>query len=471
MAGDTDIRKTVEAQRAFFASGATIPVQFRIDALKRLKAAIQAHEAEIEEALLCDVGKSSFESYMCEVGMTLAELCYHLKHLHKWVKPHRVASDFANFHSSCFRIAEPYGLTLVMSPWNYPFMLTLEPLIGAVAAGNCCVVKPSAYSAATSMVVARLIAEVFDPAHVSCVLGGRAENTSLLDQRWDYIFFTGSPAVGRLVMEKASHHLTPVSLELGGKSPCVIAKDANLELAARRLAFGKYLNVGQTCIAPDYVLCEESVHDEFVGLFTKAIVEQYGANALENPDYGQIVNDKHFDRICGLINPNKIAFAAAGQADPRDIEQITDRDNRRIAPVVMCDVTDDDAVMGEEIFGPLCPILKVKDMAEAEVFIKAHEKPLALYLFSNNRAVQERFMKHVPFGGGCINDTIVHIATSNMPFGGVGNSGMGAYHGKWSFDTFSHTKSVLRKHNWIDVPLRMQPYTAMKEKILRMFLR
>lgn len=471
MASEADIQEILTRQRTFFATGKTIDVNFRIDALRRLQAAIQEHEAEIEEALRVDVGKSAFEGYMCEVGLTLAELSYQLKHVRKWAKPHRVASDLANFHSSYFRIAEPYGVTLVMSPWNYPFMLTVEPLIGAVAAGNCCVVKPSAYSAATSEIIAKLVEEVFDPGHVACVLGGRAENTALLEQRWDYIFFTGSPTVGKLVMEKASRYLTPVSLELGGKSPCIIAKDANLELAAKRLAFGKYLNVGQTCIAPDYVLCDESIHDEFVELFKKAIVEQYGANALENPDYGHIVNEKHFDRILGLIDMDKLAFAAAGGGTPGSVEQLAKRETLQIAPVVMCDVIDDDAVMGEEIFGPLCPILKVKDMGEAEAFIKAHEKPLALYLFSNNRATQDRFMKHVPFGGGCINDTIVHIATSHMPFGGVGNSGMGAYHGKWSFDTFCHTKSVLRKHNWIDLPMRVQPYTAAKEKLIRMFLK
>lgn len=471
MASEAEIQKVIDTQRAFFANGKTFDVQFRIDALKRLQVAIKAHEEEIEEALRQDVGKSAFEGYMCEVGLTLAELSYQIKHVRKWAKPHRVASDLANFHSSYFRIAEPYGVTLVMSPWNYPFMLTIEPLIGAIAAGNCCVVKPSAYSAATSDIIAKLVEEVFEPGHVACILGGRAENTALLEARWDYIFFTGSPTVGKLVMEKASRNLTPVSLELGGKSPCIIAKDANLKLAAQRLAFGKYLNVGQTCIAPDYVLCDESVHDEFVELFCAAIAQQYGANALDNEDYGHIVNEKHFDRICGLIDPDKVVYAAAGEADIHDVAQISDLASRRIAPVVMTDVTAEDAVMGEEIFGPLCPILKVKDMAEAESFIKEHEKPLALYLFSNDRATQNRFMSHVPFGGGCINDTIVHIATSHMPFGGVGNSGMGAYHGKWSFDTFSHTKSVLRKHNWIDLPMRVQPYDEGKRKLIRMFLK
>lgn len=468
MATEGEIKQVMEAQRAFFARGVTIDVEFRITALKRLQAAIKRREEEITAVLREDVGKSAFEGYMCEVGLTLSELAYQLKHVRRWARPQRVRADLANFHSSYRRIAEPYGLTLVMSPWNYPFMLTLEPLIGAIAAGNCCVVKPSAYSAATSAVIASLIEEVFEPGHVACVLGGRAENTALLEQRWDYIFFTGSPTVGKLVMEKASRHLTPVSLELGGKSPCIIARDANLKLAAQRLAFGKYLNVGQTCIAPDYVLCEESVHDEFVELFKQAVVIMYGSNAFENPDYGHIVNEKHFDRLMGLIDPAKVVLSAEGTTDA---PQFGKRETLQIAPIIMTGVTGDDAVMGEEIFGPLCPIVKVRDLAEAEAFIKAHEKPLALYLFSGSKVTQERFLRHVPFGGGCINDTIVHIATSHMPFGGVGNSGMGAYHGRQSFETFSHFKSVLRKYNWIDLPLRNQPYSQAKERLIRLFLR
>ena len=460
MATQEQINGIKRCQEAFFATGITISVDYRLQALRRLEAVIRRREAEIEAAIKSDLGKSAFEGYMCELGLTLAELSYQLKHLRRWTKPQRVAPDLANFPSSYRTVAEPYGEVLVMSPWNYPFLLTIEPVIGAVAAGNCCVVKPSAYSPATSALIAELIEEAFDPGHVTCILGGREENSLLLEQRWDYIFFTGSPGVGKIVMEKASRFLTPVSLELGGKSPCIIAADADLELAATRLAFGKWLNVGQTCIAPDYVLCDASVHERFVELLKEKTAAMYGSDALANPDYGKIVNRKHFERVCGLIDPAKVVYG--GRCDEASL---------KIEPTIMTDVTAEDAVMGEEIFGPLCPIIKVSGPAEAEAFVKAHEKPLALYLFSEDKAVQDRFLRTVPFGGGCINDTIVHIATSKMGFGGVGNSGMGSYHGRKSFETFSHTKSILKKHRWIDLPMRYQPYTAAKERLVRLFLR
>ena len=460
MATQEQIDGIKRCQEAFFATGITISVDYRLQALRRLEAVIRRREAEIEAAIKSDLGKSAFEGYMCELGLTLAELGYQLKHLRRWAKPQRVAPDLANFPSSYRTVAEPYGEVLVMSPWNYPFLLTIEPVIGAVAAGNCCVVKPSAYSPATSALIAELIEEAFDPGHVTCVLGGREENSLLLEQRWDYIFFTGSPGVGKLVLEKASRFLTPVSLELGGKSPCIIAADADLELAATRLAFGKWLNVGQTCIAPDYVLCDASVHERFVELLKEKTAAMYGSDALANPDYGKIVNRKHFERVRGLIDPAKVVYG--GRCDEPSL---------KIEPTIMTGVTAEDAVMGEEIFGPLCPIIKVGGPQEAEAFVKEREKPLALYLFTNDRGLQERFMRYVPFGGGCINDTIVHIATSKMGFGGVGNSGMGSYHGRKSFETFSHTKSILKKHRWIDLPMRYQPYTAAKERLVRLFLR
>ena len=460
MATQEQIDGIKRCQEAFFATGITISVDYRLQALRRLEAVIRRREAEIEAAIKSDLGKSAFEGYMCELGLTLAELGYQLKHLRRWAKPQRVAPDLANFPSSYRTVAEPYGEVLVMSPWNYPFLLTIEPVIGAVAAGNCCVVKPSAYSPATSALIAELIEEAFDPGHVTCILGGREENSLLLEQRWDYIFFTGSPGVGKLVMEKASRFLTPVSLELGGKSPCIIAADADLELAATRLAFGKWLNVGQTCIAPDYVLCDASVHERFVELLKEKTAAMYGSDALANPDYGKIVNRKHFERVRSLIDPAKVVYG--GRCDEASL---------KIEPTIMTDVTAEDAVMGEEIFGPLCPIIKVGGPQEAEAFVKEREKPLALYLFTNDRGLQERFMRYVPFGGGCINDTIVHIATSKMGFGGVGNSGMGSYHGRKSFETFSHTKSILKKHRWIDLPMRYQPYTAAKERLVRLFLR
>lgn len=455
-----DIASVMERQRAFFATGATIDVDFRMRALKRLGAAIRSHETEIKFALREDLGKSFFEGYMCEVGLVLSELGYQMSHLRRWVRPRHVLPDLANFPSTYREVPEPYGVTLVMSPWNYPFMLTIEPLIGAVAAGNCCVVKPSAYSPATSALIARILREAFEPGHVDVVLGGRAENTELLEQRFDYIFFTGSVEVGKLVQQKAARHLTPVTLELGGKSPCVIARDADLDVAAARVAFGKWLNVGQTCVAPDYVLVDEAVELEFAEKLAVAAARMYGADALSNPDYGRMVNEKHFERVRGLIDPAKVVYG--GRSNP---------DTLQIEPTVMMGCTGEDAAMQQEIFGPVLPIISVKSMEEAEAFIRCREKPLALYLFTRSRQLAQRFERHVPFGGGCVNDTIVHLATSRMGFGGVGASGMGAYHGRKSFETFSHTKSVLSKGTWCDLPLRYQPYSAAKLRLVRAFLR
>lgn len=453
------IEDVVSAQRTFFQSGKTLSMEYRIEALGRLKRSILDHEAEIEFALREDLGKSFSEGYMCEVGLTLSELRHQIGHVRGWAKPHAAMTDLANFPARSYTVAEPYGVTLVMSPWNYPFMLTMEPLIGAVAAGNCCIVKPSAYSPATSSVIARIVREAFEPGHVDTVLGGREQNAKLLDQCFDYIFFTGSESVGRLVQEKAAVNLTPTTLELGGKSPCIIAADADLALAAKRIAFGKWLNVGQTCVAPDYVLVDRRVEAQFAEELVKAVVTMYGANAFENPDYGHMVNEKHFRRVVGLIDPTKVVLGGEAKAETLQIE-----------PTIMMGVTSDDAVMQEEIFGPVLPLICVDSMEEAVAFVKARKKPLALYLFTNNADLKHRILQQVPFGGGCVNDTIMHIATSHMPFGGVGASGMGQYHGKASFDTFSHTKSVLDKATWLDLPMRYQPYGRVKDALVRMFV-
>lgn len=457
-----DTEHLVRKQRDFFDSGKTLDVSYRIQALEKLEQAIVKHEEELYRALRADLGKSRAESYMCEVGLTLSELRYVKRHVRAWSKGRRVRTPLAQFHGKSFTVQEPYGVTLVMSPWNYPVLLTLEPLIGALAAGNCCVVKPSAYSSATSGVMARLIREAFPEEYVSVVEGGRQENQSLLNQRFDYIFFTGGVTVGKMVMEKASAHLTPVTLELGGKSPCVVDRTADLKLAARRLVFGKYLNCGQTCVAPDYVLAEESIREEFLGYVKQEIAKQFGENPLENPNYGKIVNRKHFERLKGLIDADREKLVCGGTCEEETL---------RIAPTVLDKVAAEDAVMQEEIFGPIMPVLSIKDMDEARAFIKNREKPLALYIFTSDKRTEQRFLKEVPFGGGCVNDTIIHLATSNMGFGGVGNSGMGSYHGKKSFETFSHEKSIVKKYTWIDMPMRYQPYTEMKEKLVRMFVK
>lgn len=454
------IQEMIQRQRAFFRTGKTIPLPYRRIALQRLGRAIRANEKEIYAALRADLNKTDTESYMCEIGMTLSELSYQLKHMEAWAKKQCKISPLAQFSAESFTIKEPYGVVLIMSPWNYPFMLTMEPLIGALAAGNCCVVKPSAYAPATSAVIRRILRECFDPEYVLVVEGGRAENQALLDQRFDYIFFTGGVTVGKEVMAKAAKHLTPVTLELGGKSPCVVDKTAKIDLAAKRIVFGKLLNCGQTCVAPDYILVDSSIKDALIASLKKWIVRMYGENAAQNPEYVKMINQKHFDRVCGLIDPQKVVFGGTWNSE-----------TMQIAPTILDNVTAADAVMQEEIFGPIFPILSVENMAEAEKFILEREKPLALYLFTQDRRLAERFLKHIPFGGGCINDTIIHLATSRMGFGGVGGSGMGSYHGKKSFDTFSHEKSIVKKHTWIDLPVRYAPYEKWQETLLRLFLR
>ena len=454
------IESIVSAQRAYFAKGETLDVTFRKAALRKLRDAILARESDINAALFKDLNKSASESYMCEVGMTIAELNYVLAHVDRWAKKHYVLSPLAQFHARSFTVYNPYGVVLVMSPWNYPFMLTMEPLIGALAAGNCCVVKPSAYAPATSAIIRDLIAECFPPEYVTVVEGGRRENQALLDQRFDYIFFTGGVTVGREVMRKAAEHLTPVSLELGGKSPCIVDSTAKLDLAAKRLAFGKLLNCGQTCVAPDYLLIDRKVKDEFLALLKKHITAMIGEDALKNEKYVRMISRRHYDRVLGLIDPEKVVYGGKG-----------DEATLHIQPTIMDGVTGNDPVMQEEIFGPILPVIAYDTMDEAIAFISSREHPLALYLFSEDKAVQEHFLRAVPFGGGCINDTIIHLATSRMGFGGVGHSGMGSYHGVRSFKTFSHEKSIVNKSTWMDLPVRYMPYSPLKDKLLRIFLR
>ena len=454
-----DIQSLVQAQRSHFQTGATLGLTARRTALKRLGAAIRAHEGDISAALLADLNKSPTEGYMCEVGLTLSELSFVEKRLARWMGDRNHLTPLAQFPARSFTVQEPYGVVLIMSPWNYPFLLTMEPLIGAIAAGNCCVVKPSAYSPATSAVIRDILSQCFPPEYVAVVEGGRAENQALLDQKFDYIFFTGGTAVGKEVMSKAAKHLTPVTLELGGKSPCIVDATARLELAAKRVVFGKLLNCGQTCVAPDYLLIDRRVKDRFLAHLRKQISLQYG-DALDNNGYVRMVNRKHFDRVLGLIDPSKVVLG--GGSNP---------DALKIQPTVLDGVSPEDPVMGEEIFGPVLPVLTFDRVEEALEFVNARPRPLALYLFSQDKRTHELFLRRSSFGGGCINDTIIHLATSRMPFGGVGNSGMGGYHGRASFDTFSHRKSIVKKSAWIDLPVRYAPYSPVKDKLLRLFLR
>ena len=455
-----DLERIAESQRAFFRTGKTLDLHYRRQALRRLRDTIAEREADVAAALRADLNKSEFESYMCETGLTLSEIGFQMRHMGGWAKDRRVATPLAQFHAKSFTVQEPYGVTLVMSPWNYPFMLCMEPLAGVLAAGNCCVLKPSAYAPATSAVIRDIVTACFPPEYVTVVEGGRAENQALLDQKFDYIFFTGGVSVGRQVMEKAAQNLTPVTLELGGKSPCIVDRTAKLDLAAKRLAFGKLLNCGQTCVAPDYLLIDRTVKDEFLRCLQKWMDAMYGEDALENGDYVRMINRKHFDRVSALIDPAKVVYG--GKTDPASL---------KIQPTILDNVTGEDAVMGEEIFGPVLPVIAFDCIDEAEDFILSRPNPLALYIFSQDKAVQDRFLRRVPFGGGCVNDTIIHLASSRMGFGGVGGSGMGSYHGKKSFDTFSHEKSIVNKSTWMDLPVRYAPYSDVKGRVMRRFLK
>ncbi len=455
-----DIQSLVTAQRAYFNTGATLSLSARKAALKRLREAIKAREADISAALQTDLNKSPTESYMCETGLTLSELSFVDRRLGRWMRDRPHLTPLAQFPARSFTVQEPYGVALIMSPWNYPFLLTIEPLIGAIAAGNCAVVKPSAYSPAVSAVIREMLADCFPPEFVAVVEGGRAENQALLDQKFDYIFFTGGVAVGREVMARAARHLTPVTLELGGKSPCIVDATAQLDLAAKRLVFGKLLNCGQTCVAPDYLLIDRRVKDRFLAYLRKWTVAMYGSEALDNQGYVRMVNRKHFDRVMGLIDQSKVVFG--GKGDPGTL---------KIQPTVLDGVSPDDPVMREEIFGPVLPVLTFDRVEEALEFVNSRPHPLALYLFSQDKRVQRLFLRRALFGGGCINDTIIHLATSRMAFGGVGSSGMGSYHGKDSFNTFSHRKGIVSKSALFDLPVRYAPYTPAKKKLLRLFLR
>lgn len=456
----TEIQKLLDGQREFFLTGKTLPIAYRREALKKLYKAVEDNEALLADALYSDLGKSRQESYMCEIGLVKSEIGYMLRHMRSFAKERRVHTPLAQTLSRSFVKPCPYGNVLIMSPWNYPVLLTLEPLTDALAAGNTAIIKPSAYSPAVSEVLDKLIGDCFPKEYVAVVKGGRQENSSLLDCDFNYIFFTGSKAVGKEVMKKASERLIPITLELGGKSPCIVDKSANIKLAAKRIVFGKFVNCGQTCVAPDYIYCDSSVKGRLVEELKHQIQRQYGESPLYNVNYGKIISQKHFDRISGLIDPEKTIFG--GKTIPQAL---------KIEPTIMDNVSWDDAVMQEEIFGPVLPILEYKSLNEAAEKINSMDSPLALYIFSSDKRNIDFVKNRIQFGGGCINDTLIHLATSEMGFGGVGASGMGSYHGRAGFDAFSHKKSIVDKKTIIDLPMRYQPYTKLYEKMVRFFLR
>lgn len=442
-----EYKSILHAQRAYFQTGDTKDVEFRIRQLKKLYQWIEVHEQEIMDALYQDLNKSNFEAYATEIGIVKEEIRYTLKHLRKWAAPKRVPTPITQFPSKSFVYPEPYGIVLIMSPWNYPFQLTIAPLVGAICAGNCAVVKPSAYSPHTTKVMADMLKELFPEKYIAVVEGGRQENQALLNERFDYIFFTGSVNVGKYVMEKASAHLTPVSLELGGKSPCIVDETADLKLAAKRIVWGKFLNCGQTCVAPDYILVQNSVKDKLVRYMEKYICKMFGKEPMQNPEYPKMINEKHFNRVLGLTEQTHIVCGGGSDAGKLKIE-----------PTILDQVTWESPVMQEEIFGPILPVLTFYDIEEAIQMVNARPRPLALYYFTKDKQREAMMLKQVSYGGGCINDTIVHLATSHMPFGGVGNSGMGGYHGKDSFDTFTHKKSIMKKSLLLDIPIRYAPF-------------
>lgn len=454
------IVEIIKRQNTYFESGATRTKEARLSSLETLKKAIEAHEEDLCNALKKDLGKSGAETFMCETGLTVSEINWLKKHLRCLMRERCVRTPLAQFAAKSFRSPSPYGTVLIISPWNYPVLLTLEPLADALAAGNTAVLKPSAYAPATSEVLKNMLEECFEPERVAVITGGRDENQALLRQKFDKIFFTGSKTVGKEVLRLAAEHLTPVTLELGGKSPCIVEKSAKIDLAAKRIAFGKFLNCGQTCVAPDYVLCDEHIKDALVAAIKKEIILQFGEKPLDNPDYGKIINEKHFNRLKALIHTEKTIWGGS-----------CDKESERIEPTVMTGITWDDAVMGEEIFGPLLPILTYKTLDEALTVIESRPHPLALYCFTENKKVKEQVLKKCRFGGGCINDTIIHLATSEMAFGGVGESGMGCYHGKAGFEEFTHIRSIVDKKTWMDMPVRYQPYTEKKAGLLKLFLK
>lgn len=453
-----DMHLLLENQRKFFKSNRTLSVAYRKQALIRLREIILKEEIEICHALKSDLNKSFYESYMCEIGIVLEELKCAIRNIDKWSKDKRVPTPLHQFYSTSYVHHEPYGHVLIMSPWNYPFQLTMVPLVSALAAGNVVTIKPSAYAPETSHIIKKICEECFESEYVCVIEGGRSENQWLLDQRYDYIFFTGGVTVGKLVMEKAARYCTPITLELGGKSPCIVDDSASLKLAAKRIVFGKFLNSGQTCVAPDYVLVHKDIKDELVAYLVHYIKKFYGTDALQSDDYPKIINRKHYDRLMNLLVDEDIIWGGNGNG-------------LQIQPTILDHVDWNHPVMQEEIFGPILPLLTFESIDEVIHEVTSREKPLACYIFTNNKYNESRLVNEISYGGGCINDTIVHLSSSHLPFGGVGQSGMGSYHGKKGFDTFTHEKSIMKKANWIDLPIRYQPYTKSKEKLLKLFLK
>ncbi|HSE42694.1 MAG TPA: aldehyde dehydrogenase [Acidobacteriota bacterium] len=440
------IAEAVRKQREYFDTGATRPIDFRLEQLRKLKQAVKSNEQEILDALNADLGKAPFEAYETEIGIVYDEVNFALKHLRSWTKPKKVRTPLQNLPSRSYILFEPRGTALIIGPWNFPLQLILVPLIGSISAGNTSVVKPSEVASNTSRILNEIITKTFSPQYISIFEGGPNVSEELLKQKFDFIFFTGGTKIGRVVAEHAAKNLTPTLLELGGKSPCIIDQDTNLEVTARRIAWGKFLNAGQTCVAPDYVLAPSSLYDPLLTRLKEQIEILFGTDPFQSPDYSRIISDRHFERLANSIKGN---IFMGGQSD---------RNSRYISPTIIRDVSIEDEIMSEEIFGPILPVLKYESIDDAINVIKTRPNPLSLYLFTNNKDVEKKILDTVSFGGGCVNDCLIQFNNPNLPFGGVGTSGIGAYHGKFSFDAFSHQKGLVRSSAGIDIPLRYPPY-------------
>ncbi|AKA35223.1 aldehyde dehydrogenase [Flagellimonas lutaonensis] len=446
--GNSSISEVINKQRDFFKEGKTKDVSFRKKALKKLQRAIIAQENAICEALYKDLKKPKFECLATETQLTLSELRHAIKNIDLWSRPKRAPPSLSNFPSSDWIHYEPYGNVLIIAPWNYPFQLTVAPLIGAIAAGNTAVLKPSEFTPHTTAIISQIMKEVFEEGHVTVKEGGVEVSQALLKEKWDYIFFTGSTRVGKIVYKSAAEHLIPVTLELGGKSPCIVDGTAPLKLAAKRICWGKFLNAGQTCIAPDYILVHKTVKDKLVGELKKAIIKSYGENIRNSADYGRIISKEHYTRLKEMLEGEDILFG--GTFDDGDVF---------LGPTLLNESDLESKAMQEEIFGPILPIISYETEADIERYLNHFGKPLALYVFSRNKNFQKKIIQQYSFGGGVINDTVIQITNKRLPFGGVGASGIGSYHGKHSFELFSHKKAIIKKANWLDIPLRYAPYT------------
>lgn len=432
-------------------------IGFRKEVLIKLLNVITTHENEIIQALHDDFRKPAFEAVLTETNYVISELKDTIKNLYKWAKPKKVFPSILNFPSTDYIYKEPYGKVLIIAPWNYPFQLALCPLISAVAAGNQVILKPSELTPKTAEIITKIIKKTFHTNHVEVVQGGVEVTQKLLSKRWDYIFFTGSVPVGKIVAKAAAENLTPVTLELGGKNPCIIDETANLKLAAKRIVWGKFINAGQTCIAPDYILIQKNMKSHFITFLKEEITKAYGENPKLSPDYARIINQKNWLRLVNMIEENKVVFGGLSEIE-----------NCYISPTLIDESSVDSLIMQEEIFGPLLPILSYENETEISAVISKYEKPLALYVFTENHSFAKKIIQKYSFGGGCINDTVVHFSNKRLPFGGVGHSGIGAYHGSLSFDTFSHKKGIVKKANWLDLPMRYAPYNDKLDTIKKL---